>query len=255
MRDASLQPLPATSLGVPGLLRLDYTSSRDGLRDWALLRHPAPGVRTWVICLHGFNANANQLFMRRDLKRLWLPRYLGHGFGILSPTLRGDAWMNQPAIDDLDDLIDYLRSLGATRLLIESGSMGATGALLYASVRPHSVQAVIARSAVHDLRAYRDFCRAHAHRHPLLQPIADSLDRAYGTSFPHLDSNALRTLPLLLAHGTDDPIMPISFPRQLIGLLHDHPRLRYCELPRGDHEAPLALQSPDLLQLALDLIL
>ena len=255
MRDASLQPLPATSLGVPGLLRLDYTSSRDGLRDWALLRHPAPGVRTWVICLHGFNANANQLFMRRDLKRLWLPRYLEHGFGILSPTLRGDAWMNPPAIDDLDDLIDYLRSLGATRLLIESGSMGATGALLYASARPHSVQAVIARSAIHDLRAYRDFCRAHAHRHPLLQPIADSLDRAYGTSFPHLDPNALRTLPLLLAHGTDDPIMPISFPRQLVGLLHDHPRLRYCELPRGDHEAPLALQSPDLLQLALDLIL
>lgn len=253
MRDVTLQPLQL-NLGVPDLERIDYRSSFDGLRDWAILKRPAPHTDTWVICLHGFQANAKQLFLRKDLKQCWLPRYLQHHLGILSPQLRGDAWMNPAASHDLTDLIDFLAQLGAKHIILESGSMGATSSLLYASSHPERISALIARAAATDLHLLHRHSRANPS--PLSQALADSLE----TAFPHLRHlpeirlEALRQIPLFLAHGTHDDIMPIAPIRRLVGTLHDHPRLCYCELPNGDHESPLSLTSPDFLALALHAI-
>ncbi len=143
--------------------RLDYQSPADGLDDWALLKMPAPGVSTWLVCIHGHGSRGNQLYIRPDLQKLWLPRYLERGYGILTPNLRGNAWMGPAAVTDMDALLHFLRTqCQAKKFLFESGSMGGTSNLIYAGLRPENVAGVSARGAVIDLTAYHAFCRSRA---------------------------------------------------------------------------------------------
>ena len=257
--DNSAHLRPETGAGFPeGLLRLDYRSPADGLEDWALVLPPANGGGTWVICIHGHGSRGNQLYMRHDIKQYWLPAYLARGYGILTPTLRGNAWMGPQAVVDMDALLDWLRRhYGANRFLFCSGSMGATSNLIYASLRPQNVDGVIARGAATDLPAYHAFCRANQSSHPILQDIADSLEHAYGGTpqqrpelymahSPITHAATLSGIPLFIAHGSRDETIPVSQGRRLAGLLAEAPRFAYMEIPGGDHDAPLtfALKDP-----------
>ncbi len=251
---------PETGAGFPaGLLRLEYRSPADGLEDWSLVLPPANGGSTWIVCIHGHGSRGNQLYMRRDLKQYWLPAYLARGYGILTPTLRGNAWMSPQAVIDMDALLDWLRShYGAKRFLFCSGSMGATSNLIYASLRPQNVDGIIARGAATDLPAYHAFCRVNQSSHPILQDIADSLEQSYGgTPQQRLDlymahspithAMELKDIPIFMAHGSWDKTIPVSQGRKLAGLLTESSRFAYMEIPGGDHDAPLTFALKDLI--------
>ncbi|HQL86827.1 MAG: prolyl oligopeptidase family serine peptidase [Lentisphaerae bacterium] len=232
--------------------RLDYQSPADGLDDWALLKMPAPGVSTWLVCIHGHGSRGNQLYIRPDLQKLWLPRYLERGYGILTPNLRGNAWMGPAAVTDMDALLHFLRTqCQAKKFLFESGSMGGTSNLIYAGLRPENVAGVSARGAVIDLTAYHAFCRSRAEV-GLLQEIADSLEAHYGGTpaqqpavyqahSPINHADKMQNMPIFLAHGTADPIMPVSQTRTFAATLATNPRFVYVEIPGGGHDSPLSL--------------
>lgn len=236
-----------------GLLQLDYRSPVDSLADWALLLPPGEEVTTWLVCIHGHGSRGNQLYVRDDIRKSWLPGFLRRGFGLLTPTLRGNAWMSPAAVADMDALIDYLRrEWSAQRFLFASGSMGGTSNLIYASLRPANVQAVAAMGAIADLAAYHAFCRQGASQLPILGEIADSLEEHYGGTpaaqaalyrahSPLHHSDALLGMPLFLAHGTADVLMPVAQSRRLAGALAAHGRFWYHEIAGGGHDAPLRL--------------
>jgi hypothetical protein len=53
-------------------------------------------------------------------------------------------------------------------------------------------------------------------------------------------------MPVYLAHGTADNLIPVAESRQLVGRLAGKPDLFYTEIPDGDHDSPLPLV-PDSL--------
>ena len=145
--------------GPDGLRRIDYRSDLDGTADWALLRRARNGG-TWIVNIHGHGSHGDQLFVREDIRRLWLPAFLDRGLGLLCPNLRGNAWMSPAAAHDLHALLGLVRSgYGAERFVLFGGSMGGTSNLVYAIRRPEDVAGVAALCAATDPAAYWRWCR------------------------------------------------------------------------------------------------
>lgn len=230
-----------------GILHLRYRSQVDGREDWALALPGLPGA-PWVVALHGHGSTGDQLFTRPDIRDQWLAHYRRRGLGILSPHLRGDAWMCSAAAADLHALIGWLRrTRGAQRLFFLSGSMGGTANLIYAGLHPEEVSAVAALCPATDLAAYWRWCQTHAAG--VVAEIAAAIEQAYGGSPDQVpESYAAHsvlsraealTMPLLLAHGTADALIPVEQSRALAARLHDRPGFVYREIEGGDHDAPL----------------
>ena len=254
-----------------GLLRLDYRSPVDGLPDWAMLLEPRQETHTWIVVIHGHGSKGNQLYVRPDLQQYWLPEFLQRGYGILTPTLRGNAWMSPAAVQDLDALLLFVQQkFSAERFIFASGSMGGTSNLIYASLRPKNVAGIIARGAVCDLSTYHAFCRLQPdtpeaalfdqeemkRTQQIRQEIADSLELHYGGTpsekpelyrahSPLFHTEKLFNIPLYLVHGTADALMPVSQSRRLAGALAEHPRFTYIEIPGGNHDSPLTFGLTD----------
>jgi pimeloyl-ACP methyl ester carboxylesterase len=253
-----MELLPETAYGVSGVRRIAYRSRVDGHRDWALVRPPAEGA-AWLVCLHGHGSHGDQLYTRADIREQWLPRFLAHGLGVLTPNLRDNAWMGPAAVADLDDLLDLLRQeFGAETFLFASGSMGGTGNLIYAALRPANVAGVIARGAASDLASYHAWCMARRDDQPILGQIADAIASSYGgtpeeapevyAQHSALQQCASLTMPLFLSHGAADATIPVGQMRSLVGRLPEHPSLVYTEIPDGNHDSPLHLETtPDAL--------
>lgn len=258
MQEQTLSEVPEATFAMAGIRRLDYRSEVDGQADWALVRPPARGL-VWLVCLHGHGSHGDQLYTRPDIRERWLPEFLDRNLGLLTPNLRDNAWMGPAAVRDLDDLLDLVRAeYGATHFLFASGSMGGTGNLIYAALRPANVAGVIARGAASDLASYHAWCRAHQTAKPVLGEIAAAIAAAYGGP-PETAGNAYAahsalalaerlTMPLFLSHGAADAVIPVSQTRALVGRLADHPNLVYQEIPDGNHDSPLhARTTPDAL--------
>ncbi len=77
------------------LVRIDYTSGVDGLKDRALVCPSSS--ETWVVTIHGHGSHDDQLYTRPDLEQTWLPAFLGHKLEILTPNLRDNAWRSPTA--------------------------------------------------------------------------------------------------------------------------------------------------------------
>ena len=247
---------PASSLwyGQPaGLSRLDYRSGVDGVSDWALLLPPAKGVRTWIVNLHGHGSVGDQLYTRDDIREWWLPQYLQRGFGILTPTLRGNPWMCPAAVEDLDALLAFVRQRhDAERIIFEGGSMGGTSSLIFATFHPEVIAGMVIRGAAPDLVSYLAFCRQRQAEQPILGEIADAIVASYGgtpdeqpelyrrhSAIYHADR--LRGIPIFYAHGAHDEIMPVADSRRFVAAMAGNDRFTYLEVPDGDHDSPLPI--------------
>jgi dipeptidyl aminopeptidase/acylaminoacyl peptidase len=238
---AAAPPLPAD------VIRLDYTSRVDGVRDWALARPPATGG-AWVVVLHGHGSHGDQLYTRADITEHWLGPLWGAGLGLLTPNLRDNAWMSPPAVDDLHDLVGWTRRrFKVGRFLFLSGSMGGTGNLIYAALHPEDCAAVAALGATTDLTAHHDWCMGFAGG--IQRQVGEAIEKAYGgppaaaperyrRHSPLFHADRL-TMPIFLSHGESDALMPVDGIRQLAAQLKDRPDVVYLEIPHGNHDSPL----------------
>jgi pimeloyl-ACP methyl ester carboxylesterase len=236
------------------LVRLDTVSSVDGSEDWALALPPLADIDTWICCIHGHGSSGDQLYTRRDLRERMLPQFLSRGYGILTPNLRGNAWMCPRAAQDLHDLFGVVRrAFGAGRFILASGSMGGSSNLIYACLYPADVAGVIARGAATDLASYHGWCRENQDSRRICGEIADAIESHYGAT-PETNPELYRrhsavcnaeclTMPVFLSHGTDDRTIPVWQARQLVGRLAHSPTLCYTEIPGGNHDSPLFLQT------------
>ncbi|GMU22519.1 MAG: hypothetical protein AMXMBFR13_26050 [Phycisphaerae bacterium] len=238
-----------------GVERIEYASAIDGQTDWALALRPTRGD-TWVVHIHGHGSKGDQIFTRPDIRDGWLPVYRRHGFGVLGVNLRGNAWMSPPAAADLHALLKFMRyHYAARRFLLISGSMGGTSNLIYATLHPEDVAAVIALCPASDLATYHQWCRERSEP-PVLREIADAIETAYGGPPDRREEaydahsallHAERlTMPVYVVHGSDDAIIPVEQARGLAAAAAGRETFDYLEVPGGDHETPLSLMEPGL---------
>ncbi len=239
---------PTMRHGVPSDVReITYRSGADGLEDWMLVRQGSL-KDAWLVVLHGHGSNGDQIFVREDIRDRWLPEFVRLGLGICSPNLRGNNWMSDAALADLKGIVEWLKaSQGAKALHLFSGSMGGFGALVYASTYPADFKSVVALCPPTDLASFH--CWQKEHPGEIIDWIRGAIEEAYGGSpdeKPELYAkksplrNADRlTMPLFVAHGTADKLVPVEFARLLAERLKDSPGFKYVEIPGGNHDAPL----------------
>jgi len=252
---------PDRLTGIPsGVAHLAYRSAVDGREDWALLSPPTRG-RTWLVCIHGYGSHGDQLYTRADLRRDWWPEFQTRGVGVLTPNLRDNSWMSPSAAADLRMLLDFLRGEhGAERFVLFGGSMGGTSVLVYAVLHPEDVAGVGSLCPATDIAARHEWCKRYSCE-ALPEGISAAIADAYGGTPDELPevfdrhsclAHADRlTMPVYLAHGDADDIIPVSESRALAAVLPARV-LKYREIPGGGHDAPLALP---VIQEALDWIL
>ena len=242
---------PAGVAGVPaGVQRLDYESGADGRRDWALAWAPPGASRRWLVMVHGHGSHGDQLYVRADIREAWLGRFRELGFGLLTPNLRDNAWMSPAAVADLHALLARVRDeWRAESFVFFSGSMGGTSNLIYAACHPEDVAAAVALGAATDIGAYRQWCRGR--RPPVVEAIGDAIEAAYGgpperVPAPYaahrvLGGGVRLSMPVLLAHGELDALMPVEQARALADEMSGAAGFRYIEVAGGQHDAPLFL--------------
>ena len=230
-----------------GVRRMEFVSEVDGLQDWAMAW---PGLRTadWVVHLHGHGSTGDQIFTRPDIAEHWLGAYRQLGLGVLSANTRGNSWMSAPAAVDLSALLQEVRErLGARRFYFLSGSMGGTANLIYAATHPQDVTAAAALCPATDLASYHAWLLGHPTG--VWDEIRRAIELAYGgtpaqrpeayaahSALAHADR---LTMPLWLAHGDADGLIPVEQSRRLAQELAGRPGFGYLEIPSGDHDAPL----------------
>ena len=246
MRLLSLRP--TADYGIAALQRCAYVAD-DGYRDQALLW---PGKRRdWIVVIHGHGSREDQLYTRPDIRRLWLPALRATGAGLVTPHLRGNAWMSPAATRDLHALLAWLRrSRGARRFFFFSGSMGGSSNLYYALRHPEDVAALVALGAAPDPAAYAAWLAGFPDG-SIQRQIRAALVSAYGgrpetrpapyraRSAP--ERAARLTAPLFFAHGERDALMPVAEARRFAAAMRTAPLFLYRELAGGGHDAPLAL--------------
>ena len=230
-----------------GLMRLDYVSDVDGLKDWAVLL-PGENKELWIVVIHGHGSHGDQLFTRKDVREIWLPVFRATGAGILCVNLRDNAWMGPAAAADMHDLVNYLRiSHGMKKTIFCSGSMGGTSNLVYAVLHPEDVNGLVIRGAATDIATYYRWCKTQDK--PIIHEIAEAIRISYGGT-PDENPELYRkhsallnsekiTMPLFFIHGGADPIIPVEEARSLVEKIKKRKNIFYTEIPGGDHDSPL----------------
>lgn len=248
-----LHPEPST-WAPQGLIKLTYTSDVDGVNDWAMML-PADShdtdsthidnAHTWIINLHGHGSTGDQLFTRPDIRKHWLPRFTADGYAILTPNLRGNAWMSPAAVADLHALLAYLREHHhAQRFILASGSMGGTGSLIYATQHPADIAGVVALCPATDLPAYWQWAAAHEDR-PILKQIHDAITTSYHHNAQSIARHSALshierlTMPVCVVHGDADATIPVSQSQAMAQAMKGRESFMYRELAGGNHDEPL----------------
>ena len=223
--------------------RIEYTSSVDGLRDWAMRREGAPGSPL-VVVLHGHGSHGDQLLTRRDISELKLPHLRAADVGVLCPNLRDNAWMSPAAVEDLAAMLRRERAaVPNRRLIITGGSMGGTGVFIFAMRHPELVDACLATGAATALDAYMEWLAQPGREH--LHSLLEALQAAYPDQAARdahsvaLHADALPPVPTIYVHGGADEIIPIEQAHRLTAQMTGRPNFHYSEVPNGNHDSPI----------------
>jgi alpha-beta hydrolase superfamily lysophospholipase len=201
------------------LKALDY-KSYDKTRLAALIVLPEQAPRGIVICLHG-------LTERKEAMLTVAEGFAEAGYIGVAPDLRahgssGGRYTSMGFHEkrDMVALLDTLAGQGCdvSRTGVLGGSLGAATALQWAGIDPR-VKAVVAVAPFADLRGEMEFMyRAH-NVGPIKAALLESAAQEAGR-FRIEDVSPIRAVramdtPILLAHGTDDDIIPVTESRRL----------------------------------------
>lgn len=223
--------------------RIEYSSAVDNLTDWYLY-HDAGTDKDCVVVLHGHGSHGDQLLTRPDLAP-WVDFLDKSDVSVVSPNLRDNAWMSPSAVEDLRRILEEgKKNRRWRRIMIASGSMGGTGALIFAIRHPELVDGLAVLGATTDLARYCAWCGSRPE--PIL-PVLNEIRSAILANYhdedfePHnvcLHTDALR-MPLVYYHGEADEIIPVSEGRTLARLFSGKGHFHYHEIQGGNHDSPL----------------
>jgi dipeptidyl aminopeptidase/acylaminoacyl peptidase len=203
----------------PQLLQV---ASRDGVTLHARLYSATQPNGRLLCMIHGGPTDQWQVtFMPRVT--YWIDR----GYDVLIPDHRGSTGHGRDFTQamrggwgdvDVDDVIDILKSLGRSQAAtaIMGGSAGGLTALGVAMRRPDLVGCVRVVYPVCDIAALDATThRFEAHYNRTLMGDVDETARKSKERSPIHHTDKLAQVPLLIFHGTTDPVVDIAQSRQL----------------------------------------
>jgi pimeloyl-ACP methyl ester carboxylesterase len=229
--------------------KIAFTSGLDGNPDWAVLSPPAKG-NDYVVFLHGHGSLGDQIFVRPDIRDLWVPAITKHNLGILGANIRANSWMSPQAAYDLAGLIGWLKSEKKARnIILVGGSMGGTSALIFAGLHPELLDGVVSLCPASDLSTYLPFCQLSRTQKPVLGQIADTIIQQYaGTPEQNPDvyarhnavTNAHKLkMPVTVVQAAGDQVIPVEQARAFAQQLSGKMTFRYLELTAGHHDSAI----------------
>lgn len=227
--------------------RVEFISAHDGQRDWYLIV-PGKAQQPSMINIHGHGSTGDQLWTRMDV-RPRLEAAAAEGITVISPNLRGNAWMSPAAAADMAQIIKTEQERRIwTKTLFVAGSMGGTSALIFAALCPELVDGIVALGAATNIKRYEAWCRSPdspAATEGIRNAIADAIANAYGdtnkTSHAASENAEQLTMPIILIHGEKDTLIPVEEARDLASKLKQNRTFIYREIPGGNHDSPLGL--------------
>ncbi len=241
-----------------GTIRIVFESGFDGKSDWALFS-PGNPLKSTIVYLHGSFSEADQIFIRRDVRNFWLKRILAGGHPLLSINMRGTSYMSPAATGDLTDLLNYCKDkLDCGKIILLGGSGGASSAMAYACIHPEKIDGIIALGMC-DIFARLDFARKS--KNEVLQMLAKVTFEAYGGSLEEkpelfqarsvLANIDKLNMPIILTIGEDDPLIPVEETRKIAAAMRKKNNFTYYEIPAGNHDSALWVDI-DLEQLKIN---
>lgn len=201
------------------LKAFDYTSY-DKTKLVALMVLPEKTPKGIVVCLHG-------LTERKEAMLTVAEAFADAGYIGVAPDLRGHGLsggrytsMGFHEKRDMMALLDTLAGMGCdvSRTGVLGGSLGAATALQWAGIDPR-VKAVVAVAPFADLRSEMDFMyRQHGVgpiKAALLESAAQEIGRFRIEDVSPIAAVGAMDTPILLAHGKQDDIIPVTESRRL----------------------------------------
>ncbi|MET3540744.1 acetyl esterase/lipase [Pontibacter aydingkolensis] len=208
---------------VPDIKKVEIKSTADGTMQPSLFyTSNTTGKRPLLVMLHSWSSEYLQLVSIPFAK--WAMKY---DWAFIHPNYRGkfnrpEAMASSLAIQDIVDAVNYAKQnteIDDSRIYIMGSSGGAMTALVAAGKNPEIWAGVVAWVPVYDLVDWYAFSQNYPHRdynrhvvaacggEPLPgTPAAEECRRRSPSMYLH---NA-RGVPVLLAGGTEDVLVPVS---------------------------------------------
>ncbi len=241
--------------------------ARDGVRISAILTLPPGGRQNLPLVLlpHGGPHN-----VRDDLGFDWWATFLAsRGYAVLQPNYRGSggygmAWeragyrqwggLMQHDLDDGVDALARASIIDAARVCIVGGSYGGYAALVGVTMTPERYRCGISVAGVSDLNQMLIDTEHRSGGDDTMssdwwrQSIGDREEDREAVRAASPANLAERVIaPVLLIHGTDDTVVPISQSRRMLRALEGaHKVVRFVELRGDDHwlsDAPTRIET------------
>jgi uncharacterized protein len=202
------------------LRAVDYKSPEDNTRLAALLMVPEKAPRGTVVVLHG-------LTDRKEAMLSVAESFAEAGYVAVVPDLRahGSSGGRYTSLGyhekrDMVALLDHLQSKGydVSYTGVLGGSLGGAVSIQWAAIDPR-IKAVVAVAPFAELRTAMQFFYKEHHVTPLqaflLEASAQREGRFKINDVSPLAAIAKMNKPVLLAHGVNDDIVPVSESRRL----------------------------------------
>lgn len=230
------------SLVEPELIR---ARAEDGATLFGrLYRSPMP-TRRLLCWLHGGPTDQWTVsFMPRLV--YWLDR----GYDILVPDHRGSTghgrdytqslrhrWGELDVADVASMVEGVLDGRPETDVALMGSSAGGMTALALVARKPEWIKAAVVAYPVTDIAALDDVThRFEAHYNRSLMGLPDETKRRSGERSPIHHLQSLAATPLLIFHGTEDPVVPVSQSDRLVeGLRHHGGQVEYVVFEGEGH--------------------
>jgi fermentation-respiration switch protein FrsA (DUF1100 family) len=192
-----------------------YFTSRDGTRlhGWFIpaIGHP----KATIVHFHG---NGQNLSAHYDFIA-WLPQ---EGYNVFTFDYRGYGKSEgkperQGIHDDAQAALDYIAArndTGTPNLVVFGQSLGGAIAIVAVAERKQGIRAVIIDST---FTSYRDIARDKVHAVPVIGSLVGSAPSLLASNeYNPIDYiGKLAPIPLMLMHGSDDPVIPIAHSKRL----------------------------------------
>ena len=222
--------------------RKEFTAA-DGFKDWYLVRKGAPD-KPCIVVLHGHGSFGNQLICRKDVIEFATSFLVENDFNIISPNYRGNSWMCEAVQDDLIRILTAEKALLQwNKLFIAAGSMGGTSAMIFAMRHREYVDGIAVQGGATDPDSYIKWLEQQ--ELPILKEIKEALQKAFPTDELRqrnsvlANSEKLSGMPIFIAHGGADEIIPVEQVRELKAKMAGEKNFFYEEIDGGNHDSPL----------------